>query len=72
MPWASRTAATLGHGTETDVPVEVIPTSAKVSVGAEWRRRVLGAGAIWALPENPLLTQPETARAAFGACLKSG
>lgn len=72
LPWASHTAATLDHGTEPDIPVEVIPTSAEVSVGAGWRRRVLGAGAIWALAENPLLTQPETARAIFGACLKSG
>ena len=72
MPGASHTAATMDHGTEPGVPVEVIPTSAKVSVGAEWRRRVLGAGAIWALAENPLLTEPETAGAVFGACLKSG
>lgn len=72
MCWASHTVATLDHGTEPDVSAEVIPTSAKVSVGAEWRRKVLGAGAIWALAENPLLTEPETAGAVFGACLKSG
>lgn len=72
MPWASCTAAILDHGTEPDVLVEVIPTSAKVSTGAEWRSRVLRAGAIWAQAENPLLTAPETAGAVFGACLKSG
>lgn len=72
MCWASHTAATLDHGTEPDVSAEVVPTSAKVSVGAEWRRKVLGAGAIWALAENSLLTEPETAGAVFGACLKSG
>lgn len=65
-------ATALYPRTEHDVLVEVILTSAKVSRGAERGRRGSGAGAAGALAANPLLTQPETAGAVFGACLKSG
>lgn len=44
----------------------------QTSKGVEWSRRVSGAGTIWALDENSLLTEPETAGAVLGACLKSG
>lgn len=71
-PQTSCIATALYPRTEHDVLVEVILTSAKVSRGAERGRRGSGAGAAGALAANPLLTQPETAGAVFGACLKSG
>lgn len=71
-PQTSCISIALYPRTEHDVLVEVILTSAKVSRGAERGRRGSGAGAAGALAVNPLLTQPETAGAVFGACLKSG